>query len=358
MISRFLPISACVAVAVNLDARGFHEARDAALARAREAARASPLTARPMLAIEIALVRRGQSLRPRMRALFRPLRNVLRPLYRTLFPRSVRKHFTDIYQRNTFGGRESRSGEGSTLEQTAVIREEIPRLLRELRAKTFLDAPCGDLNWMQLVDLPVEKYYGVDIVEELIAADRDRFASRCASSKRDLARPCPLPTWSSADRLAPELRRAGSRNFKRSGCKYLLTTTFTAGWPTSISLRRCLAHAEPGAALASPKLWVIEGNAPRAAERMPTNASAFGGFPMWPSTKTTQPTTGARADARPQCTRWPGEVMHPETPPERLVADPPLVSIVTPVYNGGKFIVETVESVLPALPALAVPSAG
>jgi hypothetical protein len=57
--------------------------------------------------------------------------------------------FIDIYHQNIFGGIESRSGNGSTLVQTAVIRDEIPLLFKELNIKSVLDAPCGDFNWMK-----------------------------------------------------------------------------------------------------------------------------------------------------------------------------------------------------------------
>src|SRR4029078_7931160 len=74
-------------------------------------------------------------------------RRVMRLAYRRVIPRSTRTHFTRIYQRNTFGGLESLSRGGVTMEQTATIRQEIPALLRELGAKSLLDAPCGDFNW-------------------------------------------------------------------------------------------------------------------------------------------------------------------------------------------------------------------
>jgi SAM-dependent methyltransferase len=147
-------------------------------------------------------------------------------------PVDVKTHFTMIYRRNAFGGRESLSGEGSSLEQTATIRTEIPRLVRELGARSFLDAPCGDFNWMRHVDLGVERYRGVDIVEELIADNRARFGGPgrefiCRDLIRDalpaadivLCRDClGHLTFAQATQLL--------LNVKRSGSRYLLVTTF------------------------------------------------------------------------------------------------------------------------------------
>jgi SAM-dependent methyltransferase len=157
----------------------------------------------------------------------------LRRIARTVLSRDVKGRFTAIYRRNAFGGDESVSGEGSSLEQTAAIRREIPQLVRELGARSFLDAPCGDFHWMRHVELGVERYYGVDIVEDLIADNRAGFGGPgreflCRDLIRDalpaadivLCRDCLVHlTFRQAKDLI--------RNVKSSGSRYLLATTFT-----------------------------------------------------------------------------------------------------------------------------------
>lgn len=146
----------------------------------------------------------------------------------------LKEKFSEVYERNIFGGSESRSGEGSDLSQTAIIRREIPRILQELGVKTFLDAPCGDWYWMREVDLPVELYTGLDIVEALVVKNQREFGNskitfQCMNlAESDLpraelifSRDC-LVHLSFADALKI------IANFKRSGAKYLLTTTFTS----------------------------------------------------------------------------------------------------------------------------------
>jgi hypothetical protein len=78
--------------------------------------------------------------------------------------------FASIYRQNLWGSRESRSGYGSTMPSTRSIRRRLPGLLRDLEVKTFLDAPCGDFNWMRRVDLGGVFYTGADIVPDLIFA--------------------------------------------------------------------------------------------------------------------------------------------------------------------------------------------
>lgn len=182
--------------------------------------------------------------RPVIRKLIPPgvrlaIRKVLTPEFEgapsTAFMRNMelKEKFSEIYEKNIFGDGVSRSGEGSDLSQTAIIRRELPRLLQELGVKTLLDAPCGDWYWMKEIELPVERYIGLDIVDALVAKNQGTFGSskvsfQCMDLAEDdlpkadliLSRDC-LVHLSFADALKIVA------NFKRSGAKYLLTTTFT-----------------------------------------------------------------------------------------------------------------------------------
>ena len=145
----------------------------------------------------------------------------------------LRSKFTKVFKENEFGGRESRSGPGSSLTQTRRIRSEIPRIIREYGMKSILDAPCGDWFWMRRTDLDVERYIGADIVESLIETNRHEFERngvefRCLDLSRD-----PLPKADlvfSRDCLVHLSYSDASNmlaNFKRSAARYLLMTTFT-----------------------------------------------------------------------------------------------------------------------------------
>ena len=86
--------------------------------------------------------------------------------------------FTAIYKQNQWKNEESRSGEGSTLEYTRNIRQEIPLLIERYGFKTILDAPCGDYHWFQHIQRAQDtQYIGADIVEPLIAANQENFAN-------------------------------------------------------------------------------------------------------------------------------------------------------------------------------------
>ena len=75
--------------------------------------------------------------------------DVLRPLRarcRAFFLSSnyMESTFSQIYEKKSWGDGESVSGPGSDLDQTAAIREALPKLLREIGARSMVDAPCGD----------------------------------------------------------------------------------------------------------------------------------------------------------------------------------------------------------------------
>ena len=87
--------------------------------------------------------------------------------------------FTKIYSSNHWNSSESRSGEGSTLENTQNIRTKLPRILDRYKIKKMLDAPCGDFNWMQHVTKNTSiKYIGGDIVKPLIKYNQSEYGDK------------------------------------------------------------------------------------------------------------------------------------------------------------------------------------
>jgi hypothetical protein len=145
---------------------------------------------------------------------------------------STREVFSDIYRRQLWGSGETVSGEGSTLAFTEPLRAELPSILGRLGVRSLLDVPCGDFNWMRRTELDLDQYIGADIVPELVAklqrentAPQRRFlvvdVVRDALPKADavLCRDC-LIHLSNADAAA------ALANIRRSGARWLLSTTF------------------------------------------------------------------------------------------------------------------------------------
>jgi SAM-dependent methyltransferase len=149
-------------------------------------------------------------------------------------PADHRAVFGGIFRRNEWGDAESVSGPGSTRARGADFTAELVALLRRLETRTLLDAPCGDFNWIAEAADAVERYVGVDVVPELVERNRRHHPaggrsfvladiSRDALPAADvvLCRDC-LVHFSDRDVWAT------LANFRRSGSRYLLTTTFVA----------------------------------------------------------------------------------------------------------------------------------
>ncbi|MGO9950863.1 MAG: class I SAM-dependent methyltransferase [Dissulfurispiraceae bacterium] len=148
--------------------------------------------------------------------------------------KNLRNKFTDIYINNTFGGKESRSGEGSSFEQTAVIRQELVKLIEDLGVSIFLDAPCGDLYWIKETPLNVEKYIGIDIVEGLVEENKNKFRDDrfrefyCLNLVENiLPRADLIFCRDCLVHLHYKDIKKVIFNLKKSQSTYLLTTTFT-----------------------------------------------------------------------------------------------------------------------------------
>ncbi len=157
----------------------------------------------------------------------------LRNYFRANHGAHLRETFSRIYRNNAFGGATSRSGGGSDLVQTAVIRRELPKLVKELGIKSFVDAPCGDWFWMKETRLEVAEYIGVDIVEQLVEIHNLQFGT---SSRQFLCLNIVENVLPRADlifcrdclvHLTFDDVRKVIANFKLSQSEYLLTTTFT-----------------------------------------------------------------------------------------------------------------------------------
>ncbi|MCA1591525.1 MAG: class I SAM-dependent methyltransferase [Acidobacteria bacterium] len=142
--------------------------------------------------------------------------------------------FSRIYLNNSWADAESVSGRGSTLARTDAIRRSLPALLESVGARSLLDAPCGDFNWMRDVELGAIEYVGADVVPELIAQNRHRHgdvsrrfvvlditSDQLPEVDAILCRDCFI-------HLSFKHTHAAISNFKRSNSKFLLATTHTS----------------------------------------------------------------------------------------------------------------------------------
>lgn len=143
--------------------------------------------------------------------------------------------FAAIYKEDFWNSMESKSGVGSTLEATAVIREQLPNIISQFSIKSMLDTPCGDYNWMKLVQKNCS-YIGGDIVEEAVKRNQQLYGSDAVQFQKIDITVDPIPKVDlifcrdCLQHISDNQVRKALRNFKNSGSKYLLVTSYPKTW--------------------------------------------------------------------------------------------------------------------------------
>ena len=140
--------------------------------------------------------------------------------------------FQTIYRVNHWRDHESISGPGSTIKITSTLRARLPDLIAKYGVTSFLDIPCGDFNWMKEVNLGTTKYNGMDIVKELVEINQASYVHGNRSFEYGDITRSPLPQ---SDLIFcrdcfvhlsfTDIEKAIA-NIKRSGSRFILTTTF------------------------------------------------------------------------------------------------------------------------------------
>ena len=151
--------------------------------------------------------------------------------------RRVRAAFKRHFDNRGWNEPETASGRGSSLRSTEAIRRELPALFAEFHVRRIIDAGCGDFHWFRELELPLDSYLGIEVVEELTRQNQERHGGdRRRFITLDIIRD-PLPQADlilCRDCLVHLKNRqvmAALRNFRRSHSTYLLATTFTASHP-------------------------------------------------------------------------------------------------------------------------------
>jgi SAM-dependent methyltransferase len=145
-----------------------------------------------------------------------------------------RRHiFAGYFRSNRWGDPQSRSGRGSNLDETKVIRRALPELFDQLGIESLLDIPCGDGSWMKHVEHNLQRYVGADLVPRAVETLRRSAGPReeylCLDAICD-----PLPRTDAIFcrdlfiHLSYDHIMATLLNMKRSGAKYLIASTYPA----------------------------------------------------------------------------------------------------------------------------------
>lgn len=179
----------------------------------------------------------------------------------------LQARFERIYSTNLWSDPESRSGVGSGLDSTRVLRAELPKALRQLDARVLLDVPCGDFTWMERVDLSGIEYIGGDIVPSIVEANRRLHASE---SRRFLDLDLTRDVLPDADvllcrdclvHLSYANIRAVLANVARSNIRFALMTSFPGrrdNYDVADGDWRALDFQAPPFSFPEPRLTIVE----------------------------------------------------------------------------------------------------
>lgn len=137
---------------------------------------------------------------------------------------------------------ETPNGPGSTTLLTKGIQTWLPEMFKSYGIQSVLDAPCGDWNWMRLVDLTGIHYTGWDAVSALVEKCADRCTAATiagtathASVMLEVVNLLTVPQVPKVDlilsrdflaHLPNEPVQKVLEKFKASGSRYLLTSHY------------------------------------------------------------------------------------------------------------------------------------
>lgn len=143
----------------------------------------------------------------------------------------VKEIFTKIYKDNFWRDASSVSGQGSNLAATELLCENLADFFTLCGVTSILDIPCGDFFWLShMQDFEKFDYIGADIVSELVYQNKQNFPGidfRILDATKDRLPQVDLIFC--RDMLGHFSNRDVQRalkNFRASGSKYLLATTF------------------------------------------------------------------------------------------------------------------------------------
>jgi len=77
------------------------------------------------------------------------------------------KSFSEIYEKHSWSG-ETRSGSGSNLANTELLRKDYQDFLKEEGIQSILDVGCGEFNWQEYMDFTGISVTALDIVPEIV----------------------------------------------------------------------------------------------------------------------------------------------------------------------------------------------
>lgn len=145
---------------------------------------------------------------------------------------NIQNIFFHIYKTNHWGSEQSVSGKGSTLFEANNSIKNLNNIIDSYKISSIFDASCGDFNWMRMVDLSKVKYVGSDIVKDLVESNNKKYSTDNISfilldmTEDSIPKSDLVLVRDTLFHFSNNLIKKAINNIKRSGSKYLLTTSY------------------------------------------------------------------------------------------------------------------------------------
>ncbi len=93
--------------------------------------------------------------------------------------KSTKEVFTRIYEDSKWGGIKGQycSGSGSTESHASLYSEVVRAFIKDKKIHSVLDLGCGDFTVGAKIQMEGVRYFGIDIVDDLIARNQREFGS-------------------------------------------------------------------------------------------------------------------------------------------------------------------------------------
>jgi hypothetical protein len=180
--------------------------------------------------------------------------------------RRNRDVFTGIWRSNAWGCAETKSGSGSTVAATEILRPQLVDLFQRLNIASLADAGCGDLNWMHLISHHLRFYFGLDIVDDLLTElrhhhGRQHFFANIDISVDDLPSADAIFCRDVLTHFPEHAVKAALARFAASGARILIATTHPRGTNDPIGLGEWqpIDLCAPPYSLPAPQFLIPEG---------------------------------------------------------------------------------------------------
>jgi hypothetical protein len=141
--------------------------------------------------------------------------------------------FTEQFLIHDRGNEAPVAWDGSTLQQTRNLIASLPHMFRRLNVSTLLDAGCGDFHWMNRLVPDDVAYVGADIVVPLLERNRRKHPRANVEFRRldllddEIPRADLIICRDVLDHYSFDDALRVVASMCRSGCPYLLATTYT-----------------------------------------------------------------------------------------------------------------------------------